>query len=88
MNYLTACQTLSWPSRSLSNRACLGYDREMTASTRECGYLAWQREQIRQAIPQRTMGGFYRFISLSVAACIQDRGGSSPYCNHCFQSMK
>ncbi|GFU66473.1 HTH_Tnp_Tc3_2 domain-containing protein [Trichonephila clavipes] len=35
MNYLTASQTLPWPARSLSNRACLGYDCKATASTRE-----------------------------------------------------
>ncbi|GFV70168.1 transposable element Tc1 transposase [Trichonephila clavipes] len=36
MNCLTACQTLPWPAKSLSNRACLGYDGKATASNREC----------------------------------------------------
>ncbi|GFT90485.1 transposable element Tc1 transposase [Trichonephila clavipes] len=36
INCLTACQTLSWPARSLSNRACLGYQGKAIASTREC----------------------------------------------------
>ncbi|GFS94717.1 uncharacterized protein TNCV_4456261 [Trichonephila clavipes] len=36
MNCLTACQTLPWPARTLSNRACLGYDGKVNASNREC----------------------------------------------------
>ncbi|GFV98838.1 hypothetical protein TNCV_2913551 [Trichonephila clavipes] len=32
MNCLTAYQTLPWLARSLSNRACLGYDGKATAS--------------------------------------------------------
>ncbi|GFX36463.1 transposable element Tc1 transposase [Trichonephila clavipes] len=36
MNCLAAYRTLPWPARSLSNRACLGYDEKATASTREC----------------------------------------------------
>ncbi|GFU45426.1 hypothetical protein TNCV_3625541 [Trichonephila clavipes] len=35
-NCLTAYQTLPWPARSLSNRACLRYDGKTTASIREC----------------------------------------------------
>ncbi|GFX21115.1 HTH_Tnp_Tc3_2 domain-containing protein [Trichonephila clavipes] len=36
MNCFTAYKTLLWPARSLSNRACLGYEGKATASTREC----------------------------------------------------
>ncbi|GFW72866.1 hypothetical protein TNCV_1267091 [Trichonephila clavipes] len=36
MDCLTACQTLPWSARFLFNRACLGYDEEATAYTREC----------------------------------------------------
>ncbi|GFX09818.1 transposable element Tc1 transposase [Trichonephila clavipes] len=35
MNCLKACQTLPWPARSLSYRACLEYDKT-TASAMEC----------------------------------------------------
>ncbi|GFY22145.1 hypothetical protein TNCV_3297881 [Trichonephila clavipes] len=36
MNCLTANQKLPSPARSLSNRACLGYDGKATTSIREC----------------------------------------------------
>ncbi|GFT94618.1 uncharacterized protein TNCV_1990521 [Trichonephila clavipes] len=36
MNCLRAYQTLPWPARYFSNRACLGYDGKATATTREC----------------------------------------------------
>ncbi|PRD28351.1 UNVERIFIED_CONTAM: hypothetical protein NCL1_32637 [Trichonephila clavipes] len=36
MNCFTTYQTLPCPARSLSNRACLEYDRKATASIREC----------------------------------------------------
>ncbi|GFX48053.1 hypothetical protein TNCV_4113881 [Trichonephila clavipes] len=36
MNYLTTCQTFPWAARYLYNRACLRYDDEANASTREC----------------------------------------------------
>ncbi|GFT40436.1 transposable element Tc1 transposase [Trichonephila clavipes] len=35
MNCLAARETLPWLARSLSNRACLGYDGKATASSRE-----------------------------------------------------
>ncbi|GFX90359.1 uncharacterized protein TNCV_3849341 [Trichonephila clavipes] len=35
LNCLTACQTLTWPARSLSNRACLRYNGKATASNKE-----------------------------------------------------
>ncbi|GFW71299.1 hypothetical protein TNCV_537171 [Trichonephila clavipes] len=36
MHCLTACQTIPWPARFLSNQASLGYNGKGTASTREC----------------------------------------------------
>ncbi|GFV18340.1 hypothetical protein TNCV_2822651 [Trichonephila clavipes] len=37
MNCLTACQTLLWLARFLSNRAYLEYDGKAAVSIRECG---------------------------------------------------
>ncbi|GFV08803.1 hypothetical protein TNCV_2618901 [Trichonephila clavipes] len=60
MNYLTACQTLLWPSKSpdLSNQTCLGYDGKATASQRHVDHLTPQSEQICLALRQggRTIG--------------------------------
>ncbi|GFU92728.1 hypothetical protein TNCV_2892371 [Trichonephila clavipes] len=36
MNCLKTCQTLPWLARSLSSRACLGYDGKATACNKEC----------------------------------------------------
>ncbi|GFT42284.1 transposable element Tc1 transposase [Trichonephila clavipes] len=63
--------------RSLSNRACLGYDGKATASVRNV--LTRQLENIWQGIPQETIRVLYHSMSCRVAACIQARGGSSPY---------
>ncbi|GFS57644.1 transposable element Tcb1 transposase [Trichonephila clavipes] len=47
MSCLTACQTLPWPARSLSNPACLGYGGKTTASIpRNVDNLSRQLEQI------------------------------------------
>ncbi|GFX53312.1 HTH_Tnp_Tc3_2 domain-containing protein [Trichonephila clavipes] len=40
LNCLISCQTLPWPARSLSNRACLGYDGKTTASPGDVDHLA------------------------------------------------
>ncbi|GFW49546.1 hypothetical protein TNCV_2843271 [Trichonephila clavipes] len=80
MNCPTACQALSWSARSLSNRACLGYDEKATASKGNVHDLApRQLVKIYQEIPQETTGMLYYSIARCVTACIQVRGGSTPY---------
>ncbi|GFV62443.1 transposable element Tc1 transposase [Trichonephila clavipes] len=61
MNCLTPCQTLPWPARSLSNRACLGYggkadDRRYLPENTDD--LTQQLRQNWQEIPQETPGFF------------------------------
>ncbi|GFW33903.1 transposable element Tc1 transposase [Trichonephila clavipes] len=79
LNCLKAYQTLPWPARSHSNRACLGYDGKAIASPGNVDDLAQQLKQIWQEIPQETIRVFYHSMSRRVTACIQARSGSTPY---------
>ncbi|GFV94841.1 transposable element Tcb1 transposase [Trichonephila clavipes] len=56
INCFTAYQTLPWPARSLSNRACPVYNGKATASTRgDVDDLVRQMKQIWQEIQQETI---------------------------------
>ncbi|GFW22216.1 general transcription factor II-I repeat domain-containing protein 2 [Trichonephila clavipes] len=63
-------------ARSLSNRACLGYDGKVTENVDD---QTRQLEQIWQEITQEYIRVPYHSMLLRVAACIWARGGPTPY---------
>ncbi|GFV49877.1 transposable element Tc1 transposase [Trichonephila clavipes] len=80
MNYLTACQTLPWPSRlpdlSLIEHVLnmMGRRLHLPGNVDE---LARQLEKIWQEIPQKTIRGIYHSMPRHMS--IQARGESTPY---------
>ncbi|GFX38379.1 transposable element Tc1 transposase [Trichonephila clavipes] len=81
-NCLTAYQTLSWPARS-PDPSPIEHVWDMMGRRLylpgNVDGLARQLEQIWPEIPQRTIKVLYHSVSRRVAACIQARGGSTPY---------
>ncbi|GFV89451.1 HTH_Tnp_Tc3_2 domain-containing protein [Trichonephila clavipes] len=61
MNCFTACQTLPWPARSLSNRVGLGYDGKTTAD--DLG------RQLEQHLARNTAVNHQNTLSLCATAC-------------------
>ncbi|GFT16096.1 transposable element Tc1 transposase [Trichonephila clavipes] len=80
MNCLAACQTLLWSARSLSPIEHLWdmMGRPLRLS-RNVDDLALQLEQIWQEILQDAIRVLYHSMLHHAAACIQPRGGSTPY---------
>ncbi|GFW44373.1 transposable element Tc1 transposase [Trichonephila clavipes] len=82
MNCLTDYQTLPWPARSPDPSPIehvwdmMGRRLHVPGNVDD---LVRQMEQIWQEIPQETIRVLYHFMSCHVAACIQARGGSTPY---------
>ena len=82
MNCLQACQTLLWPARSLDHSP-IEHVWDMMGRrshlARNVDDLIRQLERIWQEISQETIRELYRSMPRRVAACIQVRGGSTPY---------
>lgn len=82
MNCLQACQTLPWPARS-PDLSPIEHVWDMMGRRlhlpRNVDDLVRQLERIWQEIPQETIRELYRSMPRRVAACIQARGGSTPY---------
>ncbi|GFV21518.1 transposable element Tc1 transposase [Trichonephila clavipes] len=82
INCLTAYQTLLWPSKSSDPSPIEHVQYMMRRRLHLPGNvddLARQLEKIWQEIPQETIRVLYYSMSCRVAACIQARGGSTPY---------
>ncbi|GFT95076.1 transposable element Tc1 transposase [Trichonephila clavipes] len=82
MNCLTAYRTLSWPARS-PNPSPIEHVLDMMGRrlhlTGNFDDLARQLEKICQEITRETTRVLYHSIARRVTACIQARGGSTPY---------
>ncbi|GFW80424.1 transposable element Tcb1 transposase [Trichonephila clavipes] len=82
MNCLTACQTLPWPASSpdISPMELVwdmkGRRLRLTGNVDDLSLQLWQ---ISKEIPQETISVLYHSMSRRGAACIQSRGGSTPY---------
>ncbi|GFY08414.1 transposable element Tc1 transposase [Trichonephila clavipes] len=82
MNFLTASQTLSWPARSpdlfpvVHVWDIMGRRLHLPGNIDD---LARQLEKVWQEIPQETVSVLYYSMPRRVAACIQAKGGSTPY---------
>ncbi|GFX10449.1 transposable element Tc1 transposase [Trichonephila clavipes] len=84
MNCFAAYQTLPWPARS-PDSSPIEHVRDMMGKQLHppgnVDDLTRQLEHIWQEIPQGTIRVLYHSISRRLAACIQARGGSTPYCS-------
>lgn len=82
MNCLEACQTLPWPARS-PDLSPIEHVWDMMGRrlhlSGNVDALARQLEQIWQEIPQEAIRELYESMPRRVAACIQARGGATPY---------
>ncbi|GFU12938.1 transposable element Tc1 transposase [Trichonephila clavipes] len=78
MNCLAACQTLPSPDLSPIEHVwdMMGRRLHLPGNVDD---PAWQLEKIWQEIPQDTIRVLYHSMPRCVAACIQTRGGSTPY---------
>ncbi|GFX84586.1 transposable element Tc1 transposase [Trichonephila clavipes] len=82
MNSLTGCQALPWPAKSPDVSPIehvwdmMGRQLHLLGNVEDLGR---QFEQIWQEVPQQTFRVLYHSMSRRVAACIQARGGSTPY---------
>ena len=79
MNCLKACQTLPWPADlSPIERVCDMMGRRLHLA-RNVDDLFRQLVRIWPEITQETTRELYRSMPRRVSACIQARGGSTPY---------
>ncbi|GFV62290.1 transposable element Tc1 transposase [Trichonephila clavipes] len=90
MSCLTACQTLLWPTR-LQDLSLIENLWDMMGRRlhlpENVDDLARKFEQIWQEIPQETIRVLYHSMPRREAACIQARGGLTPYWARYFETM-
>ncbi|XP_071035183.1 uncharacterized protein [Parasteatoda tepidariorum] len=79
MKCLQACQTLPWPARSPDLSPIEHMMGRRFHLARNFDDLVRQLDRIWQEIPQETIRELHRSMPRRVAACIQARGGSTPY---------
>ncbi|GFW33955.1 retrotransposable element Tf2 protein type 1 [Trichonephila clavipes] len=78
MNCLTARQTLRWPVGS-PYLYPIEYISDMMLLPGNADDLAQQMDRVWQKIPQKLFRVLYHSMPRPVAACIQARGGTTPY---------